>query len=106
MICDVYMMNYIFDLIDSFLYLQEDEDDKLKKEESHLTHSPPTSAMVGMTSALGLSYLVDIFFFPVTCSVGFYGVCVIGEIKYGAAQGFQTCVTESAALQAQLELSV
>lgn len=79
-------------MIDSFFYPQKEEDDKLKKEESHLTQSPPTSAMAGMTSALGLSYLVDICFFPVTCSVGFYRVWVIGEIKCGAAQGVQTCV--------------
>lgn len=83
-------MSYIFHLIYSFLYLLEDEDDKLKNKESHLTHFPPTSAMVGITSALGLSYLVDIYF-PVTCSVGFYRVWVIGEIKFGAVQVVQAC---------------
>lgn len=44
--------------------------------------------------------------FPITSSVGFYRVWVIGEIKYGAAQSVQTCVTEPVALQAQLEISV
>lgn len=62
---------------------------------------PTTSAVVGMTSALGFSYLVDICFFPATCSVGFYRIWVNGEIKYRAAQeDVQTCVTEPAASQA------
>lgn len=93
-------------MIDSFLYLQEDKDDQLKKEKAHLTQCPPISAMVGMTSTQGFSYLVDICFFPVTCSLGFYRVWVIGETKYGTAQGVQICVTEPAAVQAQLELSM
>lgn len=62
--------------------------------------------MVGMTSALGFSYLVDICFFPVTCSAGFYRVWGIDETEYGTTQGVQTCVTEHAAVQAQLELKM